>query len=83
MLTASNLRGGRDYAIAIKPEGIDENSAISARLDRKRRRVVIRNVNGSKFEKVTVKAVIYTRQGGVPKRMTKRIRRGHGWTLKL
>jgi hypothetical protein len=83
MLTASNLRGGRDYQIAIKPDGLRADAGISARLDRKRRRVVMRNVNGSRVEKVRVEVTVYTRQGAGTIDKTKRIRRGKGWTLKL
>jgi hypothetical protein len=83
MLTASNLRGGRDFEIAIKPEGVNRNAAVSARLDRKRRRVVIRNVHGARVERVRVRATVYTRNGPGGETHTKRIRRGHGWTLKL
>ncbi len=83
MLTASNLRGGRDFEIAIKPDGIDPGAAVSARLDRKRRRVVIRNVHGARVERVEARVTVYTREGSPTVGKSKRIRRGKGWTLKL
>lgn len=83
VITAGNLRGGRDYEIAIKPDGVNAGAAVSARLDRKRRRVVIRNVNGARVEKVDVEATVYTRQGPGTVSKSKRIKRGDGWTLKL
>jgi hypothetical protein len=83
MLTASNLRGGRDFEIAIKPAGVNRGAAVSARLDRKRRRVVIRNVDGARVERVAVEVTVYTRNGSPTVTRSKRIHRGHGWTLKL
>lgn len=83
VMSVSNLRGGRDFEIAIKPAGINAKAAVTTRLDRKRRRVVIRNVDGSKVEKVVAEVTVYTRKGPVPVTQTKRIKRGKGWTLKL
>ena len=80
-LSTSNVKGGSDFRIELKPDGINPSASISARFDPRRKKLRLVNRGGAKVESLDMTILAYTPKGVQSAGLNVKVRRGTGKTI--
>lgn len=84
VMSTSNVDGGPDYEIKVKPQGINRGAGLGVRFDPREEKLRLVNRGGSKVERAKVRIIKYNRSGtSILIDQPVEIKRGKGGTIKF